>query len=376
MFGFYSRSDDPQNLMFHRRGRAGVMNSATGVVGFNTDFRLGPNTPIAIGQDPVVNPTYMGDYDQIDATNSWFHATWSDNRDGNSFHANQPDVFYGRIATDSVATNANVSVTVNAPAAVNEGVIAAATVSATANGAPARDVYLNLAPTAGLTFKSASGGCELIRGFVGCSLGSFTTGQTKSRTIQFVGVSAGNRTIKARVTTSDRDTALGNNTGTDTVTINAVPSVTQTFSTGNLATPIADLATTNVPLTIGTAGKILDLDAQVRLSHTFDADLDMFLIGPGGSPTVELSTDNGGSGDNYGSGATNCAGAHTVFNDEAGTLITAGVAPFAGAFRPEGLLSDFDGRAQNGNWTLRIIDDEAPDSGTVHCFKLRIRRTA
>ncbi len=46
---------------------------------------------------------------------------------------------------------------------------------------------------------------------------------------------------------------------------------------------------------------------------------------------VELSTDNGSTGDNY---------TNTVFDDEASTAITAGTAPFTGSYRPEGSLSD------------------------------------
>jgi subtilisin-like proprotein convertase family protein len=158
------------------------------------------------------------------------------------------------------------------------------------------------------------------------------------------------------------------------VTVNAIPSTTRTFSTGDIAVAIADNATVEVPLNVGPAGTVLDVDAFVRLNHTFDGDLDLFLIGPGSAPTVELSTDNGGTGDNYGSGANDCSATHTRFNDAAATPITSGIAPFAGTFRPEGELADFNGGAQSGQWMLRITDDAADDAGTVGCFKLRIRR--
>ena len=46
---------------------------------------------------------------------------------------------------------------------------------------------------------------------------------------------------------------------------------------------------------------------------------------------VTLSVNNGGAGDNYGTGANDCAGAATTFDDEAGTPITAGTAPFCGS---------------------------------------------
>ena len=49
------------------------------------------------------------------------------------------------------------------------------------------------------------------------------------------------------------------------------------------------------------------MDVQVSITHTYVSDLDIFLIGPDGT-RVELSTGNGGSGDNY---------SGTIFDDEA-----------------------------------------------------------
>ncbi|HLP93510.1 MAG TPA: proprotein convertase P-domain-containing protein, partial [Saprospiraceae bacterium] len=108
----------------------------------------------------------------------------------------------------------------------------------------------------------------------------------------------------------------------------------------------------------------------VNFTHTFDADLDIFLVAPNGE-ILELSTDNGGAGDNY---------TNTVFSDGAATNITAGVAPFTGNFLPEGTLTAsacgvtttptvarlcaFTG-GQNGNWQLRIFDDVGGDTGTM-----------
>jgi hypothetical protein len=62
---------------------------------------------------------------------------------------------------------------------------------------------------------------------------------------------------------------------------------------------------------------------------------------------VDLSSGNGGSGDNY---------TNTTFDDEAATAITAGSPPFTGNFRPEVALSAFDGQLPGGTWTLTIQD--------------------
>ena len=76
-----------------------------------------------------------------------------------------------------------------------------------------------------------------------------------------------------------------------------------------------------------------------HLTHTFDDDLVISLVAPDGT-TVELTSNNGGSGNDYG---TSCGGT-TVFDDAAGASITAGAAPFVGTFRPEQPLSTFVGQ--------------------------------
>ena len=42
----------------------------------------------------------MGEYDQVAADNMFFYIPWGDNRDGNSFHANQPDVRFAKVAVN------------------------------------------------------------------------------------------------------------------------------------------------------------------------------------------------------------------------------------------------------------------------------------
>ncbi|MCF6295059.1 MAG: T9SS type A sorting domain-containing protein [Flavobacteriaceae bacterium] len=96
-------------------------------------------------------------------------------------------------------------------------------------------------------------------------------------------------------------------------------------------------------------------EAIINITHTYDADLDITLIAPDAT-AVELSTDNGGSGDNY-------TGTH--FRDDAVTSITAGSAPFTGNFLPEGDLSTLNGVNADGTWILRVCDDAGGDVGTV-----------
>ncbi len=155
-----------------------------------------------------------------------------------------------------------------------------------------------------------------------------------------------------------------------------VPGATQvrSFSTGNIAVPIPDVATVTIPVSVPATESILDINARVRLNHTWDEDLDISLVHPNAT-AIDLSSDNGGSLDNYGSGANDCSGTPTTFDDEAATSITAGAAPFAGSFQPEQPLSTFDGTNMNGNWGLRVTDDEALLTGTVGCVTLDITST-
>lgn len=131
--------------------------------------------------------------------------------------------------------------------------------------------------------------------------------------------------------------------------------------------PITDLNytydTINVPisLTIGRLQVLID-----SITHTWDADLDVFLFSPSGD-SIELFTDVGSSGDNF---------IGTLLTDTAAISITAGTAPFTGAFRPEASVPPamsfayFNGSNALGNWVLRIYDDASGDIGTLHRWSL------
>ena len=97
---WYDRRLDAANSLIDTWGVTGDINAATGAVTFGPNFRITTQSfPPAFGQDPIVGATYMGDYDQAVADNSFFYYTWGDNRLGNSFHARQPDVRFARIPT-------------------------------------------------------------------------------------------------------------------------------------------------------------------------------------------------------------------------------------------------------------------------------------
>ena len=93
--------------------------------------------------------------------------------------------------------------------------------------------------------------------------------------------------------------------------------------------PIPDDPTVVYSLIVPTEYHITDVNVRVDIVHTYDADIDMWLVSPW-ADSIELTTDNGSSGDNF---------QVTVFDDEgANGLVTAGTAPFNGSYIPEELL--------------------------------------
>ncbi len=110
--------------------------------------------------------------------------------------------------------------------------------------------------------------------------------------------------------------------------------------------------------TLGTTNQFANV--TIDITHTWVSDVDIFLLAPDGTTQVELTTDNGGSGDDY---------TNTVFIPS-GPPITGGSPPFTGNFSPEGDLSVLNGLNADGNWTLEVCDDSNGDTGTVNSWSI------
>ena len=114
---------------------------------------------------------------------------------------------------------------------------------------------------------------------------------------------------------------------------------------------------------LGGLGELLEgLGLLGDLGDVGLGDLDLFLIGPDGT-SVELSSDNGGSGNNF---------TDTLFDDDAETSVTDGSAPFTGSFRPEQPLADLNGRPGSGDWIFKVIDDAGIDTGSIESWQLQL----
>ncbi len=129
----------------------------------------------------------------------------------------------------------------------------------------------------------------------------------------------------------------------------------------DLPQPINSSTTINSVIPIATAGRVQEVAVKMNATHTYDGDLDVFLDAPGGS--VELTSDNGGTGENY---------TNTIFTDDAATRIVDGVVPFTGAFRPEQPLAGLFATSLAGDWKLRVTDDAGGDTGTLLGYEVLV----
>jgi subtilisin-like proprotein convertase family protein len=148
---------------------------------------------------------------------------------------------------------------------------------------------------------------------------------------------------------------------------------TVNYSSGNLATAIPDGGSVDIPINVPDIGVVNDVNVKFRANHTFDGDVSAALVSPTGT-TIPLVSRRGSGGDNFGTGANDCSGTFTVFDDSAGTAISLGAPPYAGSFKPESPLTGLNGQATTGTWILRVTDSAAQDTGTVGCVQLEINR--
>jgi subtilisin-like proprotein convertase family protein len=142
-------------------------------------------------------------------------------------------------------------------------------------------------------------------------------------------------------------------------------------ASNNASQPIADAGIITSTINIaGQPGYLWDVNVTTHISHTFAADLEVFLISPAGT-IATLTTDNGGGNDHVFAG--------TVWDDQAPAPVTRyafanGV--LAPHLQPEEALGAFLGENPNGAWQLVVQDDAAIDTGTLNGWSLHITSLA
>jgi len=158
--------------------------------------------------------------------------------------------------------------------------------------------------------------------------------------------------------------------GLPTPTPTPLPTATATslpgcsvYTSSNVPLSILDLTTIESILNIGPVFNVTDVNVvNLSIIHTYDGDLNAYLMSPTGTQ-VELFTGVGGSGDNFNA---------TRLDDAAAQSIAVGSAPFAGTYRPEGVLGVLNGQAASGAWKLRISDVAGGDVGTLTAWALEL----
>jgi uncharacterized repeat protein (TIGR01451 family) len=141
----------------------------------------------------------------------------------------------------------------------------------------------------------------------------------------------------------------------------------QTFSnttTSAIADSTSCASVTTRTFVVSNSGNLADVDVGVILSHTARSNLRISLAHNNGSNTVtvNLMTNVTDFSDNmnvrFDDAAANAIATHIGANDD----VT--VAAFQRTFRPQSVLSAFNGRTLSGTWTLTLCDSVVTNTGT------------
>jgi len=149
--------------------------------------------------------------------------------------------------------------------------------------------------------------------------------------------------------------------------------VISTFDSGDVPKDIPDWSWTTQKNILGEVTSTLDVsdsiaikDLNVELDITMpggsNGDLNVYLKSPDGKK-VKLFDDIGVMTSHF---------TNTILDDEAGSSITGAKGPYRGIYKPEGKLSDFDGRDSQGTWELEIIDDWPGGPGKLNSWRIVI----
>ena len=137
------------------------------------------------------------------------------------------------------------------------------------------------------------------------------------------------------------------------------------LSAADVVLPLADDGynqTRSAALVAGLGGAITKVSVALDLTHADVQQLTAILTSPSGTQ-VRLFRNVGGDGDNF---------TGTVFDDASATMISTGMAPFTGSFRPEMSLAAFQGEDPNGTWTLTFDDDTEGTSGNLDGWSITV----
>ncbi len=127
-------------------------------------------------------------------------------------------------------------------------------------------------------------------------------------------------------------------------------------STPGLAIPDNDTAGITDTIHINTNEFISDVNVTVDITHPYVSDLQVKLFAPDGTEVV-LWNNNCGSQDNL----------NVTFDDEGNTIDCSNL---TGQIQPIQPLSVLDSKYTQGDWVIQVIDNQAPDGGTLNSWSL------
>jgi autotransporter-associated beta strand protein len=146
-----------------------------------------------------------------------------------------------------------------------------------------------------------------------------------------------------------------------------VPGTIRSFGSTNIPKAVLSLQTTNSIIDVPFAFHLAKVRLSVHITHAAVGDLRLRLQSPFGT-IINLSTNHGGTGDNYGAACNN----RTLFDDDAPNRIATGAAPFTGEFTPDEPLARFIGEDSHGIWRLLVEDNVAGIDGAIQCWSLTL----
>lgn len=135
--------------------------------------------------------------------------------------------------------------------------------------------------------------------------------------------------------------------------------------------PSSDITVTGQPAGISSSA----ISVTLNITHTYDADLTIFLTAPNGD-VLCLAANNGANGDDF---------FNTIFSDDGLTNINAGTAPFSNVYKPIGSIisicsitatvtsfSEFGSGTidPNGVWNIKVFDNSSSDVGRLNNWSI------
>jgi subtilisin-like proprotein convertase family protein len=143
----------------------------------------------------------------------------------------------------------------------------------------------------------------------------------------------------------------------------STPISTTSYPSSDVPKQILDLATVTSNVVVADTSIVTDVNVKnINITHTFDGDLILTLIGPNAA-RVTLVNRRGSSGDNF---------VNTALDDASANPVASAAVPFTGTFSPEQPLSALNGIPANGTWKLEVQDAANVDTGSLTSWTLEL----